>query len=89
MIIKKKCWPEYFQHILDGHKKFEVRLADFDCHIGDTLVLQEYDPRTKEYTGREMRRKVTYIIKTKGLSFWSTDDIEKYGYQIMSLEDEE
>ncbi|MBP7845992.1 MAG: DUF3850 domain-containing protein [Candidatus Pacebacteria bacterium] len=28
--MTKKLHPEYFQQILDGKKKFEVRLNDFD-----------------------------------------------------------
>jgi len=27
--IEKKVWPEYFQHIVDGKKTFELRLNDF------------------------------------------------------------
>lgn len=47
MEIKKKVWPEYFQLILNGTKKFEQRLADFDIKEGDILILEEYDPETK------------------------------------------
>lgn len=32
--IKKKKWPKYFQEILEGKKKFEVRLADFEINQG-------------------------------------------------------
>ncbi len=89
MIIKKKCHPEFFEKVLSGEKKFEVRLADFECSIGDRIILREYDPKTQRYTGRRLSRKVTYIIKTKDLNFWTKEDAERYGYQIMSLEDEE
>ena len=85
MKIEKKVWPEYFQKILDGDKKFELRLADFDCQIGDLLVLKEWDPETKEYTGRTLKKKVTYVIKTKDIKFWSEQDIEKHGFQIISF----
>lgn len=57
MEIKKKTWPKYFQEILEGKKKFEVRLADFDVKEGNTLILEEYDPKTKKYTGRTIKRK--------------------------------
>ena len=86
MIIKKKCWPEQFQSILDGKKKADVRLDDFECEIGDILLLEEFDPKTKNYTGRTIEKKITYVLKTKNLKFWSKEDIEKYGLQIISFD---
>ena len=83
--IEKKVWPEYFQKILDGVKTYELRLADFDCKSGDTLILKEWNPTTKEYTGRQIEKTVTYVGKTKELTFWSKEDIEKYGYQIIAF----
>ncbi|MFH1589389.1 MAG: DUF3850 domain-containing protein [archaeon] len=85
MRIEKKTWPEYFQKILDGDKTFELRLADWDCKQGDTLVLREWDPKTKDYTGRVMEKTVTYVAKTKNLKFFSEEEIKKYGYQIISF----
>lgn len=83
MTIEKKVWPEYFQAILDGKKKFELRIADFDCNVGDTLHLREWDPKTKDYTGREIKKEVTYVIKTKDINLFSAEDIAKYGYQVI------
>jgi len=81
----KKVWPEYFQKILDGKKTYELRLADWKCNEGDILVLQEWNPETKEYTGREIEKEVTYVGKTKNFTFWSKEDVEKYGYQIIAF----
>ncbi|MFA4817374.1 MAG: DUF3850 domain-containing protein [Parcubacteria group bacterium] len=39
--IHKKVWKEYFEEIISGEKKFELRLADFEVKKGDTLVLEE------------------------------------------------
>jgi len=86
MIIKKKCWPESFQLILNGKKKFDIRLADFECKPGDILLLEEFDPITQKYTGRKIEKKVTYISKTKNLRYWAKEDIDKHGLQIISLE---
>lgn len=86
MKIEKKCWPEYFEKVRTGEKKFEVRLADFEVKTGDVLVLREWDPRKKEYTGRFLEKKVGHILKTKDLTFWSESDIEKYGILVMELE---
>lgn len=85
MKIKKKTWPEYFQKILNGDKTFELRLADFECKEDDILVLEEWDPKTKKYTGRVLEKKVSYVLKTKDIKFWPEEDVEKYGYQIISF----
>jgi len=86
MRIEKKIWPEYFQAVLEGKKRFELRLADFKCNPGDVLVLKEWDPDKKSYTGRVLEKKITYVLKTNDLRFWPDEDIEKYGLQILSLE---
>lgn len=84
--IHKKTWPEYFQAIVDGKKNFELRLNDFEVSEGDTLVLEEYNPKTKQYTGRVIEKKVTYVLKTKiDQLFWSKEEIEDKGIQVISL----
>ena len=85
MTHAKKVWPEYFQKILDGKKTYGLRLADWECNEGDILVLQEWDPETKKYTGREIKKKVTYVGKTKNMNFWPKEDVERYGYQIIAF----
>ncbi len=85
MIIEKKTWPEYFEKILSGEKTYDFRLADFECNPGDTLVMKEWDPQTEEYTGREISKIVGFVGKVKDLAFWPAEDVEKYGYQIISL----
>ncbi len=85
MKIEKKIWPEFFEKILSGEKKFELRLADWQCQPGDILVLREWNPKTKEYTGRIIEKEVAYVLKTKEIKFWPKEDIEKYGFQIISF----
>jgi len=63
MIHELKTWPEYFHEIFMGHKTFEIRENDRNFNVGDTLILKEYNPVKKSYTGREMARKVTYLMK--------------------------
>jgi len=82
---EKKTWPEYFQKILEGKKTFDFRLADWECQEGDTLVLNEWDPKTGEYTGRVIEKEITFVFKTKDLAFWPEKDVEKYGYQVMAF----
>ena len=57
-----KTWPEYYQAVWTGEKTFEIRVNDRNYQVGDLLVLQEFDPRTKEYTGSVLRKRVTYLI---------------------------
>lgn len=82
---EKKIHPQYFQEILDGKKNFELRLADWECKEGDVLVLREWDPKTKKYTGRELSKTITYVIRTNDIDFWAQEDIDKFGYQIISF----
>lgn len=88
--ISKKVLPEYFQDILDGKKKYELRLNDFDIEPGDTLVLEEYtsaDHATRQATGRVLEKQVTYLRKFKLQDLWfSEEDIKQKGFQIISFE---
>ena len=84
--IEKKTWPELFQDVLDGKKNFNLRLNDFDCEVGDILVFKEYDPNTKEYTGREVEKRIGYVLRTKDNEFWKKEEVDKYGYIVMGLE---
>ncbi len=85
MRIEKKTWPKLFQDILDGKKTFDLRLADFECQEGDILVLREFDPKTKEYTGRVLEKEITYVLKTKDLDFWNKEEVGEFGYVVMGL----
>ena len=85
MKIEKKVWPEYFEDIKSGKKKFELRQADFKIKPGDTLVLREWDPKTKEYTGKEVSKKAEYVLKTKGQKFYLKKEIDRFGYQVIQF----
>lgn len=85
MRIEKKIWPEFFEKILTDEKNFEVRLADWKCEPGDILVLREWDPEKKDYTGRVLEKEATYVVKTKDMKFFTPEEIKKYGWQIISF----
>lgn len=84
MRIEKKVLSEYFEKILNDDKNFELRLADWECMEGDILVLREIDEE-RTYTGREIEKQVTYVFKTKDVDLFSKEEVEKYGYQIISF----
>lgn len=60
-VHKVKSWPWFFQPMVDGEKKHDMRNTDRNYRVGDTLILQEFDPRTGRYTGREHKMTITYI----------------------------
>lgn len=70
-----KILPEYFNAVNSGIKTFEIRKNDRKFQIGDTLILREIFNNSKEYTGRMLRKEVTYI----------TDYEQKEGCIVMSI----
>ena len=58
-----KTWCEYFELVKKGEKNFELRKNDRNFKSNDILILQEYDPNKSEYTGRELTKKVGYILE--------------------------
>lgn len=86
MTIKKKIYPQYFEQVKSGKKRFEVRVADFDIEEGDELVLEEWDPETKEYTGRTLKKKVGYVLKFGLDQFGQKELIKAKGLYVIQLE---
>jgi len=86
MEIKKKKWPRYFKKAMTGEKKVEVRLADFKLKEGDVLVLEEYDSKTKKYTGRTIKKKVKKLFMFNPTEAHSLKDIKKFGFYEIELE---
>ena len=60
-----KVWPEFFDAMLNGIKKFEYRKDDRAFMVGDSLILQEYDPKVLYWSipTRKLHRTITYILK--------------------------
>jgi len=88
--IIKKVLPDYFQDIVDGKKKYELRLNDFEVEVGDVLVLEEWtsvNPVTRKPTGRVLEKTVTYLWKFKLQDlWWSENDLKEKGIQIISFD---
>ena len=73
-----KCWKQFYAEVEAGRKTFEIRWNDRDYCVGDVLLLKEWDHLADGYTGRELRRTVTYI----------TDWEQKRGFVVMGLKDD-
>lgn len=94
MNIEKKIWPEYFEKILSGEKEFELRLADFNVEEGDNLILKEYNPHLKNYTGRMIIRQVLEVSKFKAdeienadliVPMYNQDQLNKFGLYYLRI----
>ncbi|MDP2741664.1 MAG: DUF3850 domain-containing protein [bacterium] len=85
-IIKKKIWREYFELVASGKKKLELRAADFDVKEGDTLLLEEWDSQTKEYTGRNIEKKVSFVLKFDLNDFGQEEVIKEKGLLVIQLD---
>ena len=57
-----KTWPKPFQAVWDGDKTAEIRLNDRAFEVGQSLLLREYDPETKTFSGRYVWGKITHIL---------------------------
>jgi hypothetical protein len=60
-----KTWPQFFNAVWSGEKKFEIRADDKDppYAVGQCLALDEFDPDTQQYTGRWFVVRVTYLLR--------------------------
>ncbi len=83
--IKKKIPPDYFELIQSGKKRFELRLNDFNIKEGDTLVLEEWDPKTKEYTGRKIEKEIDYVLIFDLNKFNQEEEIKEKGILIIQF----
>jgi hypothetical protein len=85
-VIHKKVWPEYFHQAKSWRKNFEVRMGDMEVEDGDTLVLHEWEPGEKRYTGRTLVRKVTYVMHLlPGSKIFDPEKFKKHGMKIIGI----
>ena len=68
MVHELKILPKYFNEILQDNKSFELR-RDRGFEVGDTIVLNEWIEDEKKYTGFNLVKSITYILK----------DVPQYG----------
>lgn len=57
-----KVVTPFWEHVADGTKPFELRKNDRQYALGDSIVLQEWDQDSLEFTKRELTAEITYIL---------------------------
>lgn len=84
-----KTLSPFYSAVIAGFKTFEVRFNDRGYHVGDFLLLHEYDPETDTY-GRETLRQVTYIFTggaQPSTERAAVDHVVTEGWVVMGLAD--
>jgi len=80
-----KSWPHLFEATLSGAKTHDMRRAvDRDYRVDDILCLQEFEPKTGHYTGRELNVRITYITSAEFPCALSGDGLHE-DYCILSI----
>lgn len=65
---KLKICSVFYWDTVTGGKTFEIRINDRNFQVGDELILQEYDPDHKKYTGKEYKVMVDYTVCLDGVA---------------------
>jgi hypothetical protein len=85
-VIEKKIWPDMFEN--DKKLPVDFRLADFDLEDGDQIKFREWDPETKQFTGREYTKTVRRVTKHNSPTrYWKQEELEKHGTYIIEFEE--
>lgn len=64
-----KIYPSYFQMKMEGNKNWELRENDRGFKTGDLLILKEWNPVLKRYSGRQIIDIVTAVTGANELLF--------------------
>jgi len=62
---KLKTWPEPFEALYTGKKKYEIRKNDRNFKPGDILLLRHYNPTSQKYGDLWIRAKITHMEQGK------------------------
>lgn len=85
-VIEKKIWPQFFNQILKKERTVDLRLADFDLKEGDFLLLKEWDPVTRKFTGRQIEKKVKQFWKAQLTDYYSIEQVKDHGMYLIKFD---
>jgi Domain of unknown function (DUF3850) len=75
-----KCWPRYFEAVTSGAKPFEIRLNDRAFQVGDRLMLREWYPAGRSYTGEAAMFGITYVMRLRDYG-----DVKGWGWRLARM----
>jgi len=74
-----KCNDDYFWMVERGIKPFELRLNDRDYHIGDYMLLREYNLEHDRFSGRTVMAIITCLV----VGPWLAEDHVALGIEVL------
>lgn len=81
-----KSWTLFYNDILSGVRTSDIRYTDDRrFKVGDEMLLQEFDPVTFKYTGREQLVEITYIQTNKSNPCAISPDALKDNVAVLSI----
>ncbi|PRT14493.1 RNA-binding protein [Bacillus toyonensis] len=78
MLHNLKINKNFFAPVLEHIKTFEIRKNDRDFHVGDTVILNEWDSEKRQYTGRSVNTEIMYIT-----DYEQKDDYVVFSFKIV------
>jgi len=79
-----KSWPQYFRPIKEAQRTHELRRNDRDFKVGDLIVLEEFDPAAKQYTGERCEVEITSMTSTNQPCAMSSEALDP-AFCILSI----
>jgi hypothetical protein len=67
-IHELKTWPQYYEQVRNGSKRFELRRDDRPFAVDDLLILREWEPASETYTGYVTVAVITSIVRGEWLA---------------------
>lgn len=58
-----KTHPQHFALVCSGEKRFELRKDDREYHVGDLIILEEWEPEDRVYTSGTICAVVTCLLR--------------------------
>ena len=75
----------FFSDIITGERTSDIRKNDRRYAVGDTMLLQEFDPVTYTYTGRQAEVEITYMQTNKSNPCAISHDALHNDYVVLSI----
>lgn len=74
-----RTWTPLFKELKCGLRQIDIRKNDRNFKVGDTLILDEFNPETQKHIGNWTPKLITHVI-----------DDERYvknGYVVLGMKD--